>query len=166
MLSSMKTFLSSKSFKESPHGLSVMVNGCFDLFHDGHKHLLQYAAKLAHDGFLLVLVNTDESVQELKGPTRPVEEISERLEKVDKYLEDILLRETGDYNWITVEFGSEEELREYIDVFEPDLIVKGNDRPDVREVVGSDKWPVVILPRLEQDGGPVSTTRILHEQEV
>jgi len=46
------------------------TNGCFDLLHRGHAEYLRAAAALA-DCFI-VLLNSDESVRELKGPTRPV----------------------------------------------------------------------------------------------
>lgn len=48
----------------------VVTNGCFDLLHRGHATSL--AAARAHGDALLVLVNSDASVRELKGPSRPV----------------------------------------------------------------------------------------------
>jgi rfaE bifunctional protein nucleotidyltransferase chain/domain len=48
----------------------VVTNGCFDLLHRGHAEYLA-AARAAGDA-LLLLVNSDASVRELKGPTRPV----------------------------------------------------------------------------------------------
>ena len=48
----------------------VFTNGCFDLLHAGHLHLLESAAALGD--LLVVGVNADESVRELKGPGRPV----------------------------------------------------------------------------------------------
>ena len=47
-----------------------LTNGCFDLLHRGHAEYLKAAAELADA--LVVLINSDESVRELKGPTRPV----------------------------------------------------------------------------------------------
>lgn len=47
-----------------------ITNGCFDLLHRGHAEYLKAAAGLADA--LVVLINSDESVRELKGPTRPV----------------------------------------------------------------------------------------------
>lgn len=47
-----------------------LTNGCFDLLHRGHAEYLKAAAGLADA--LVVLINSDESVRELKGPTRPV----------------------------------------------------------------------------------------------
>ena len=54
----------------------VLTNGCFDLLHAGHIHLLQQARQLADA--LFVAVNSDESVRALKGPKRPVQSERER----------------------------------------------------------------------------------------
>ncbi|MGJ8653006.1 MAG: adenylyltransferase/cytidyltransferase family protein [Opitutaceae bacterium] len=54
----------------------VMTNGCFDLLHAGHVAFLQEARTLGDE--LWVLINSDESVCELKGPTRPIESQQER----------------------------------------------------------------------------------------
>ena len=54
----------------------VMTNGCFDLLHAGHVAFLQEARTLGDE--LWVLINSDASVRELKGPTRPIESQAER----------------------------------------------------------------------------------------
>lgn len=56
----------------------VTTNGCFDLMHVGHLRYLQ-AAKAQGD-VLIVLVNSDASVQRLKGPKRPLVQEAERAE--------------------------------------------------------------------------------------
>jgi rfaE bifunctional protein nucleotidyltransferase chain/domain len=48
----------------------VLTNGCFDLLHTGHVRYLQQARECGDA--LLVAVNSDASVRELKGPTRPL----------------------------------------------------------------------------------------------
>ena len=48
----------------------VITNGCFDLMHRGHASYLYETANLADE--LLVLINSDRSVRELKGATRPL----------------------------------------------------------------------------------------------
>lgn len=48
----------------------VMTNGCFDLLHIGHLSYLQKAKQLGDEFW--ILINSDESVQALKGPTRPI----------------------------------------------------------------------------------------------
>lgn len=51
-------------------GTLVATGGCFDLLHTGHVRLLHRARQLG--GALVVLLNSDDSVRALKGPTRPV----------------------------------------------------------------------------------------------
>ena len=54
----------------------VLTNGCFDLLHAGHVSLLTEAARLGD--VLVVGLNTDESVRQLKGPDRPVRHWEDR----------------------------------------------------------------------------------------
>jgi rfaE bifunctional protein nucleotidyltransferase chain/domain len=56
----------------------VFTNGCFDVLHPGHIHLLREAAKLGD--VLVVAVNTDESIRRLKGKDRPIFPLEERME--------------------------------------------------------------------------------------
>ena len=49
----------------------VLTNGCFDLLHSGHIYFLINTA--AHGDVLWIALNSDESVRNLKGPSRPVE---------------------------------------------------------------------------------------------
>ena len=58
-----------KSLKEKGATL-VVTNGCFDILHRGHASYLNDAA--TYGDHLLILVNSDRAVRELKGPTRPV----------------------------------------------------------------------------------------------
>ena len=55
----------------------VFTNGCFDLLHPGHHHLLHGAA--AEGDVLVVAVNSDASIRRIKGPGRPVIPEEERL---------------------------------------------------------------------------------------
>jgi rfaE bifunctional protein nucleotidyltransferase chain/domain len=56
----------------------VLTNGCFDLLHTGHVRYLQQARELGDA--LVVAVNSDASVRELKGPLRPLNDEQERAE--------------------------------------------------------------------------------------
>ena len=56
----------------------VFTNGCFDLLHPGHIQTLEYARSLGHS--LIVAINSDSSVRQLKGPGRPVIPERERAE--------------------------------------------------------------------------------------
>ena len=53
----------------------VLTNGCFDLLHSGHNYFLKNAATLGDK--LVVMLNSEESVRQLKGPTRPVQNDAE-----------------------------------------------------------------------------------------
>ena len=59
------------------------VNGCFDRFHEGHRHMLLECIKQCD--YLIVAVNSDASVQRLKGFERPFDCLHKRLRKVNKY---------------------------------------------------------------------------------
>lgn len=48
----------------------VVTNGCFDILHVGHVRYLQKTKSFAD--YLIVLLNSDKSVQAIKGPTRPI----------------------------------------------------------------------------------------------
>lgn len=54
----------------------AVTNGCFDLLHRGHAEYLMQARALADR--LFVLINSDDSVRALKGPTRPVNREADR----------------------------------------------------------------------------------------
>jgi D-beta-D-heptose 7-phosphate kinase/D-beta-D-heptose 1-phosphate adenosyltransferase len=56
----------------------VFTNGCFDLLHPGHIRLLEESRGLGD--VMLVAVNSDDSVRELKGPYRPIMPQAERVE--------------------------------------------------------------------------------------
>jgi D-beta-D-heptose 7-phosphate kinase/D-beta-D-heptose 1-phosphate adenosyltransferase len=101
----------------------VITNGCFDLLHSGHVRYLNEAAKLGDR--LIVAVNSDESVQILKGPTRPIVGLEGRME---------LLSALSCVDWV-VPFNEETPER-LICKIKPDVLVKGGDyRPS--EVAGS-----------------------------
>ena len=70
-----------KLLSSTRQGRSVaMTNGCFDILHVGHVRLLQAAAE--EGDFLVVALNTDESVRGNKGPSRPLVPLEERMEMI------------------------------------------------------------------------------------
>jgi len=92
----------------------VFTNGCFDLIHPGHIHLLKRAAQMGD--ILVVALNTDSSVRRLKGPGRPIFPLRERAEIVSAL-------ECVDY---VVSFG-EGTPALIIGKIVPDVLVKGGD---------------------------------------
>lgn len=126
----------------------VMTNGCFDILHAGHVAYLQQAKALGNR--LIVAVNSDQSVQQLKGPGRPVNPCDRRMS---------VLAALGSVDWV-VEF-SEETPERLISEILPDILVKGGDYK-VEEIAGSKQvmangGSVEILQFV--DG--VSTTKII-----
>ena len=102
----------------------IFTNGCFDILHRGHASYLQKAKELGD--FLIVGLNSDESVRRLKGENRPVNNLEDRA-----YL--LAALESVDY---VVSFG-EDTPYALIEKIYPDVLVKGADY-EGKEVVGSD----------------------------
>ncbi|MBK3773819.1 bifunctional D-glycero-beta-D-manno-heptose-7-phosphate kinase/D-glycero-beta-D-manno-heptose 1-phosphate adenylyltransferase HldE [Azospirillum brasilense] len=106
-------------------GLKVgFTNGCFDLLHPGHLSLLRQARGGCDR--LVVGINTDESVQRLKGPTRPIQSELARA---------AVLASLGMVDLVVL-FGEDTPM-ELIDAIRPDVLVKGADYR-VDQVVGAD----------------------------
>lgn len=114
----------------------IFTNGCFDILHAGHLHLLKTAKSLS--GRLVVGINSDASVSALKGPTRPIQNQEARRLQLS------LLP------WVDqVEIFDEPTPLELIRALKPDVIVKGGDY-QAHQVVGADLAEVVIIvPTLE-----------------
>jgi len=117
----------------------VFTNGCFDLIHGGHVHLFHEAK--AQGDVLIVALNSDASIKRLKGPSRPIFPLSERME-VLAALEDI------DY----VTWFEEDTPRKIIASLLPDVLVKGGDWGP-GEIVGAEE--------VEAAGGRVYRVRYL-----
>lgn len=114
----------------------VFTNGCFDLLHEGHKHLLSEAKKLGD--LLIVAVNTDDSIKRLKGNSRPIETLETRINK---------LYDVEEVDFI-ISFPEDTPLH-LIQKIKPDLLVKGGDYL-AEKIIGKDfVKEVVIIPLLE-----------------
>lgn len=101
----------------------VFTNGCFDLLHRGHVTYLSEAASLGD--FLIVGVNSDDSVQRLKGDNRPLQDEKSRAE-ILAALECVS----------AVVLFNEDTPLELISRLKPDVLVKGGDYT-VDTVVGA-----------------------------
>ena len=117
----------------------VFTNGVFDLLHAGHASYLEQARELGD--MLVVAINSDASVQRLKGPTRPVVGEQDRAKLV------AALRAV---DYVTI--FSDETPFDVIQKVRPAVLVKGGDYdPDAtdgkRYIVGSDI--------VKSDGGEV-----------
>lgn len=115
----------------------VFTNGCFDLIHPGHIRSLERARSLGDA--LVVAVNSDRSVREMKGPDRPVVPEAERCE---------VLAALAAVDWVVV--FDDPTPRRLIASLLPDVLVKGGDwGPDAivgREEVEAAGGRVVRVP--------------------
>ncbi|MBC9131248.1 bifunctional D-glycero-beta-D-manno-heptose-7-phosphate kinase/D-glycero-beta-D-manno-heptose 1-phosphate adenylyltransferase HldE [Frischella sp. Ac13] len=92
----------------------VMTNGCFDILHAGHVSYLANARKLGDR--LIVAVNSDQSVKQLKGQSRPINPLMQRM---------IVLGALDSVDWV-VSFEEQTPQRLIAKIL-PDVLVKGGD---------------------------------------
>jgi len=119
----------------------VFTNGCFDLVHRGHIHLLRQAKALGD--ILIVGLNSDVSVKTIKGPDRPIMPEADRIEL-------IAALEMVDY----VVVYSEPDPYHIIAAIKPNVLVKGGDW-SADKIIGADV--------VEQNGGRVAVVPYLPE---
>lgn len=130
----------------------VFTNGCFDIIHIGHIELLKFCSSLGD--FVVVGLNTDESVKRIKGKKRPINSLEDR----KRILESIR------YVDLVIPFHDDTPLN-LIKKIKPDILVKGGDWEE-DEIVGSDivksyGGKVVIFPYIKDK----STTNIIKKME-
>lgn len=94
----------------------IVVNGTFDIFHIGHLRLLQRARSYP-ESYVLVLIDSDARVKQLKGNNRPVNSEYERCS---------LLSALKCVDRVEI-FNSDLELENMIKEYQPDLMIKGSD---------------------------------------
>jgi D-beta-D-heptose 7-phosphate kinase/D-beta-D-heptose 1-phosphate adenosyltransferase len=94
----------------------VIVNGTFDILHVGHLKMLQQARNIK-DSYVLVLIDSDDRVKELKGINRPINSQTERKTMLEalRYVDEVKI------------FSSSDELVSMIKEYAPDVMVKGSD---------------------------------------
>jgi len=121
----------------------VFTNGCFDIIHRAHIELLEYCASIGE--YVVVGLNSDNSVRRLKGSARPINTEQDRkcILEACRYVNKVII-------------FSEDTPYELIKTVKPNIIVKGGDYTK-ESVVGSDLCEVRIFGY--KDG--YSTTRIL-----
>jgi len=126
----------------------VFTNGCFDLLHPGHVRYLAQARALGDA--LIVAINSDRSVRELKGKGRPILNEQERAE---------VLSALESVNFVVV--FDEQTPQQLIAALLPDILVKGGDWT-IDTIVGREEveaagGQVFSLPYVEQQ----STSEII-----
>ena len=128
--------------------MKVMVNGTFDIVHRGHIEMLNYARSLGD--FLLVAIDTDQRVKELKGEQRPINNQWDRMFMLDN------LRAVDSVRF----FDSKEELIEIMQEYKPDIYVKGSDwKRDIPSTAEQYCEKVIYYDRV----GDYSTTKTIQD---
>ena len=128
-----------RHWKESGEKI-VFTNGCFDIIHAGHIHLLTEAKNLGDR--LLIGLNSDQSVQNLKGPDRPLN---------PEYARASVLESLSMVDGVTI--FQEDTPHELVKEIIPHVLVKGGDY-SIENVVGADTvrasgGEVVLIPILK-----------------
>ena len=123
----------------------VWTNGCFDLLHEGHVRLLNFA-KSSGD-YLVVGVNSDRMIREMKGLDRPIYSENQRV---------FLLQNIRAVDEVVL-FDSQQMLDTIIKDISPRSIIVGSDYKD-KEVIGSNYCDnVLFFDRISN----ISTSRTL-----
>ena len=128
----------------------VLTNGVFDILHKGHIELLKFSKMQGTK--LIVAIDSDRRVKELKGNDRPInnQEDRRRILETNRYVDEVVI------------FDSAEELQGFYDTLSPNVIVKGSEwtadevreRDNIPENVQIEVYPLV---------GDYSTTNTMHK---
>lgn len=118
----------------------VFTNGCFDILHIGHVAYLREAR--AQGDRLIVALNSDASVKELKGEKRPIIPLQERME---------MIAALDCVDWV-ISF-EDDTPRRLLHLLKPDVLVKGGDYPkegivgyEIVEEYGGEVKPLCLKP--------------------
>lgn len=125
---------------------TVMVNGTFDVLHPGHVAMLNTARSYGH--WLIVAIDTDRRVTELKGAGRPINNQNDRR---------IMLSNLKSVDIVEF-FDSDEELITLMKRYKPDVYVKGSDwKHDTKSTAHQYCKEVIYYDRIEE----YSSTKII-----
>jgi D-beta-D-heptose 7-phosphate kinase/D-beta-D-heptose 1-phosphate adenosyltransferase len=126
--------------------MKIWLNGCFDVLHHGHFKLIQYATSFG--GEVIIGIDSDERVRQMKGEGRPFHSESERA---------FNLKQIKGVDTVVV-FNSDETLRELLERYKPDKFIIGSDYLG-KKIIGQEfAKHIVIFARLDK----FSTTDILN----
>lgn len=116
----------------------AVINGSFDILHPGHLKLINVARFLAEH--LLICIDSDRRIKELKGSTRPIN---------NEYWRTAMLDAIKGVNEVIV-FDSQEELENILKYYQADVMVKGSDYKD-KPIIGSEYCrEIVFVDRLDE----------------
>jgi D-beta-D-heptose 7-phosphate kinase/D-beta-D-heptose 1-phosphate adenosyltransferase len=127
--------------------MRIWVNGCFDVLHIGHISLLEYAKTLGH---VLVGIDSDERVKQLKGVDRPINSVDDRIKMLKslKFVDDVCM------------FDTDTELNDILYLYQPDVIVIGDEYKS-KIIIGSEHAKRIDFFEKKYD---ISTTKILNNK--
>ena len=123
----------------------VWTNGTFDILHPGHIQLFKVARSLGDK--VIVATDTDEKIKADKGDYKPVNDLCYRVAMLEaiKYID------------VVHTFGSRQELEDLIQLYEPDILLLGDDWRDGDVVGWEHAGETRFLPRV---GGYASSNTI------
>ena len=123
----------------------VWCNGTFDILHPGHIQLFKAARALGDR--VIVATDTDEKIKNDKGDSRPINDLSHRVAMLEaiKYID------------VVHTFGDRKELEDLIMLYEPDILLLGDDWRDGDVVGWEHAGETRFLPRV---GGYASSNTI------
>ena len=104
----------------------VWCNGSFDILHSSHVELLKIAKKLSCGGYVFVGIDSDSRIKDRKGLDRPYNSSSDRRAVLEA------LR----YVDVVLEFSSDSELKNLIQMVSPDIMLLGGDYKN-KEIIGN-----------------------------
>ena len=124
---------------------TVWTNGTFDILHPGHIELFKVARALGDK--VIVATDTDEKIKADKGDHKPVNDLCYRVAMLEaiKYID------------VVHTFGSRQQLEDLIQLYEPDILLLGDDWRDGEVVGWEHAGETRFLPRV---GGYASSNTI------
>lgn len=126
----------------------IWINGCFDVLHYGHFKLIEYAKSF--DGKLIIGIDSDNRVKQLKGDDRPFHNQQQRKFNL------IQIKGVDD----VVVFNTEDELRNQLKIYKPDIFVIGDEYMYKPIIGGEHAKEIKFFYKLEE----FSTTKILYNE--
>ena len=126
----------------------IWVNGVFDIVHAGHIELFKRASE--EGDFVMVAIDDDERVRELKGDSRPINCLEDRMKVLNsiKYINGVF------------HYRDEDEMKKLIKFYKPTTIVIGEEYKDKR-IVGKGFFnKIIYMPKYKD----LSSTKILNQK--
>ena len=121
------------------------INGCFDVLHVGHIHMIKHARSKCD--YLMIALDTDERVASAKGPERPFNTLEDRI---------TMMRALKGVDEVR-SFSTDEQLSALVKAYSPDFMFVGSDWQGKKVIGGEHSKELIYFGRI--DG--YSTTKIL-----